>query len=257
MLTNTNIVKQLELGIVKPHIIRMKKRTDNQSNNIQVRRDAIAIGTRHAASMISSSNYFVKYGDDNPAYIKADGYNLKQDFAPTWGRRQSHGEMYGQTYISNYKRDLTDMFQVGENNSSLKMNEGKMRDNLMLRYPNKFSIPGETDIKTFINGQFQKSKNKSSNKNSNPNERRGRKTNDSGAKPQWEVMIEMIANDNETMKPERIWQHVIEKVGVDATKWPTGLPLDTENKPNKIKIKDKINAFRTKMRKEKKYIVIT
>jgi len=39
------------------------------------------------------------------------------------------------------------------------------------------------------------------NTNTNPNERRGRKTNDSGAKLQWEVMIEMIAKDNETMKP--------------------------------------------------------
>ena len=39
------------------------------------------------------------------------------------------------------------MFELGEANSSNKMNASKMREQLMLKYPNKFLLPGEIEIK--------------------------------------------------------------------------------------------------------------
>ena len=39
------------------------------------------------------------------------------------------------------------MFELGEAKSSNKMNASKMREQLMLKYPNKFLLPGEIEIK--------------------------------------------------------------------------------------------------------------
>ena len=47
ILTNTNIVKQLEIGNIKAHVMRKKKKTEHKSDNVEVRRDSIEIGTRH------------------------------------------------------------------------------------------------------------------------------------------------------------------------------------------------------------------
>ena len=84
----------------------------------------------------------------------------KEFFKPGWARRPQHGTLYDESYIKHYVEDLTDMFKVGEEESARKIGEEKMREVLVTKYPNNFSIPSETDIKKFTNAMFQKSKKK-------------------------------------------------------------------------------------------------
>ena len=50
------------------------------------------------------------------------------------------------------------MFKEGKENSSNKMNPSKMREKLVQKYRDRFSIPGETEIRKHITALFQKQK---------------------------------------------------------------------------------------------------
>ena len=66
--------------------------------------------------------------------------------------------MYGETYMSEYKEHLLNMFNEGCSNSTNKMNPGKMRETLKNMFPHKFSILSELEIKKFITLESQKHK---------------------------------------------------------------------------------------------------
>ena len=55
------------------------------------------------------------------------------------------GGIYGRTNIEDYKDDIEEYFT--RENSSEKMNSAQMREALVSRYPNRLSIPSETEIK--------------------------------------------------------------------------------------------------------------
>ena len=70
-----------------------------------------------------------------------------------------------------------EIFHQGSETSGQKKNPGKMRENLTNKYPYRFSIPSEIEIKKFISSQAQQTKNIS--KSNNPSEKRGRKQKES------------------------------------------------------------------------------
>ena len=80
----------------------------------------------------------------------------KEIFPPSWVHRQRYGKLYGETYIEKYLDDIKQMFQYGEVSSSNKMNASKMCEQLMLKYLNMFSLPGEIEIKKSIGAFAQK-----------------------------------------------------------------------------------------------------
>ena len=82
-------------------------------------------------------------------YELTKNYKVLDDkiFASLWARYQGHGKLYGQTYVGMYKDDIKAMFEHREAISSNKMNAPKMREQLMLKYPDRFSLPGEIEIK--------------------------------------------------------------------------------------------------------------
>ena len=80
---------------------------------------------------------------------RASNFRMKP-FENGWAKRQGYGNTYGISYLHLYEDDLKTMFQVGVINNSNKFSAGKMRENLLDFYPDRFSIPGETEIKQFI-----------------------------------------------------------------------------------------------------------
>ena len=99
--------------------------------------------------------------DDSVAYAIDD--NIVSSFENGWGRRinrigTSTSSIYGDTYIEPYKEKLKQLFEIGAQNSSKKMNAVMMRTELRKLYPDVFSIPGETEIKKYISQLFVKSK---------------------------------------------------------------------------------------------------
>ena len=68
-------------------------------------------------------------------------------FNSEWARRKARGNIYGDLYISLYENKLIEMFQMSVQYSYNKISAGEMRENLIATYPDRFSIPGETQIK--------------------------------------------------------------------------------------------------------------
>ena len=87
--------------------------------------------------------------------------NFRMDpFENGWAKRRGHCNTYGISYLHLYEDDLKTMFQAGVINNSNKMSAGKMRENLLDIYPDRFSIPGEIEIKPFTGKLSQQYKNK-------------------------------------------------------------------------------------------------
>jgi len=138
--------------------------------NVQEKiRDAIATSVRIASEVVGSSTSYLQHNDKDPNYELARNYIPIEDkwFKSGWGRRKQHGKLYGNSYISDYEGELKSMFEVGVQESSRKMGPAKMRELLVKKYPNKFSIPSETDIKKITDAMFQKSKKYNDNEDGN------------------------------------------------------------------------------------------
>jgi hypothetical protein len=75
-----------------------------------------------------------------------------------WARRPGWGRQYGATYIKKYKGEIEQLFNAGAANSSVKMNPTMMLDNLRQKYPGRFSLPGENEIRTPIGTLFSRGK---------------------------------------------------------------------------------------------------
>ena len=82
-----------------------------------------------------------------------------QPFENGWAKRKIRDHTYGHSYLHLYENKLIQMYQEGVRNNSAKMSAGKRREKLLSMYPNRFSIPGETEIKQFIGKLTQTNKN--------------------------------------------------------------------------------------------------
>ena len=168
-------------------------------------------------------------------------------FPPSWARRQGHGKLYGKTYIEKYLDDIKQMFQYGEVNSSNKMNASKMREQLILKYPNRFSLPGEIEIKKNIGAFAQKQQ--SAPKRTVTTRRRD-------LKPEWEKNLEEMVRQRWKEAPKVLYKDFVTLIGSDQDSWPNDLPtITTENNETSLdmkKIKAIISSVKQKVRKEGK-----
>ncbi len=126
-------------------------------------------------------------------------------------------ESYMIKHIEKYLDDIKQMFQYGEVSSSNKMNASKMHEQLMLKYPNRFSLPGEIEIKKTIGAFAQKQQGTS---------------------------------------PKVLYQEFVTLIGNDQALWPSDLPtITTEDKETSLdmrKIKAIISSVKQKVRKDGK-----
>ena len=132
MITKVKVVKLQEFGKIFAFKKRQKK--DQSSINIgrliPVRKDSYAKAVRYAKRIVSTSDYFHDPNEKtNPLYNLSSDYTPDSNFAihPSWARRKGYGQLYGETYMDNYKDELIKMFNDGLSKSANKMNPGKMR----------------------------------------------------------------------------------------------------------------------------------
>ena len=181
-------------------------------------------------------------------YDLALNYIPENNFANdlSWARRKGYGQLYGETYMDEFKDELLRMFREGTINDGNKMNPGKMRETLMNMFPHKFSIPSELEIKKFITSEAQKHKKKGK-RNENPAERRGRKS--GGTTGIWTTLLNPLIEENANAKPEEIYELFIKQISVDDQSRPPDLPMNEIGDIDKKKIKSKINQERAKIKK--------
>ena len=175
----------------------------------------------------------------------------EQIFKPGWARRPAHGESYGDSYIKHYKDDLYKYYAAGELDSNNKMSAGKMREMLMRDYPSRFSIPGETEIKSWIGAQQTK---KRYNRKRTGSSGRGRPSSDH-SKGDWETVVETVVEFDPSGKPEDLFKTFM-AIHKDESMLPADVPRDDSNNIDKKKIKQKINQYKTKFKKNAKMAIL-
>ena len=260
--TSLKIVKQLLIGTPKPHL---SLSDDNNSKVIKkksrrliprgkvIRNDAIAKAIRYASTVISTSNYFKDHKAEDQLYLETKSFSPSPDqiFKPGWARRPAHGESYGDSYIKHYKDDLNKYYAAGELDSNKKMSAGKMREMLMRDYPSRFSIPGETEIKSWIGAQQTKKKYK---KKGTGGCGRGRPSSEY-SKSEWEKVVETVVEVEPSAKPEDLYKSFL-AMHNDESLFPTDVPRDDSNNIDKKKIKQKINQYKSKLKKNAKMAIL-
>ena len=130
------------------------------------------------------------------------------------------------------------MFQMGVEYSYNKMSAGKMREHLQARHPDAFSIPGEIDIKQFINKMSEKQK-RSQSVESGKKSTRGRKP--GNIKVTWHANLKQILQKNLKEKPRIIYDEFIQSYN---GKFPSDLPMKSDGNPHDTKIKQAIQRFK-------------
>ncbi len=121
------------------------------------RKDAVAEGVRIVKERLENDN-FVRPGKmEMPEYVEAATTPVPP-LNGGWARRPGWGKQYGATYIKQYKGEIEKLFNQGAANSSVKMNPTMMLDVLRRKYPGRFSLPGENEIRTLIGTLFSRGK---------------------------------------------------------------------------------------------------
>ena len=254
MITGVKILKMQEFGTIsafKKHVKKKELATDIEKI-ICVRKDSYAKAVRYAKQIVSSSDYFHDANEENnPLFDLASEYTPESSFAKdsSWARRKGYGQLYGETYMNEYKEHLLNMFNDGCSKSANKMNPGKMREVLTNMFPHKFSIPSELEIKKFISSESQKKKitSKTTKKTS---ETRGRKP--KGTALVWTTLLQPFIERNVDSKPEDIYKLFLEEISINNQSLPPDLPMDEIGEMDKKRIKSRINQERAKIRNRTK-----
>ena len=254
LLTNTMIIKHSTLGALKKKKSKKKKEMKEIINKDEPF-DSIGVAVLHTKETVSTSDYFFETDMTDPLYELATNHPIDDIdlFQPGWAQRKGNSELYGATYINEFKDELLEMFEKGQNNSGQKMNPGKMREQLLQKYPFKFAIPGETEIKKFIGAQIQKGKYKRKTTTTSTVASR-RNTN----KDAWVVLLENIVKADPARQPRHILDLYLGMIGEDKNNWPEHIPMtgDENNMIDKAKIKAKISQIKTKLQKINKRSIL-
>ena len=68
-------------------------------------------------------------------------------FKGGWACCKKCGAKYGRKCVGPFKKDIEDMFLLGQNDISKRLGPGRMLDRLKKKYPDKFDLPSETEIR--------------------------------------------------------------------------------------------------------------
>ena len=245
-LTGTTVLKFQPLGVIRKQNSKSQKQSNIAKKHMLkgVVEQAVVL----AKDFILTSDQFRNRHDLDPIVNDAKDFKMSP-FESGWARRKARGNIYGDSYISLYESELTEMFQMGVQYSYNKMSAGRMRENLRSTYLDRFSIPGETQIKQFINKMSESQKRSAANPGK-PKSNRGRKP--GNVKTTWHVRLRDILERNLKEKPRNIYEEFITSYG---GRYPKDLPMkDKTNEPDDTKIKQALQRFKrnieSKVRKE-------
>ena len=68
-------------------------------------------------------------------------------FKGGWACCKKHGAKCGRKRVGPFKKDIEDIFLLGQNDVSKRLGPGRMLDHLKKKYTDKFDLPNETEIR--------------------------------------------------------------------------------------------------------------
>ncbi len=191
-----------------------------------------------ANQSILISDHFKNRNELDPIVDMATNYQM-ESFPSGWARCQQRGTVFGESYISLYEKELTEMFQIGVEYSYTKMSAGKMREHLQATHPECFSVPGETEIKEFINKMSETLKRTQSAEQGKLKSTRGRKP--GNTKVTWHTKLKQILERKIKENPRNIYDELIQSYD---GKFPSDLPMKKNGDPHDTKIKQALQRFK-------------
>lgn len=135
----------------RTHVASCKR--DNISNGLKIRAALIA---KASLSKASSRKRVSSRALEGLSLL--DASFQRPDVKRGWGLRPKRGHRYGKSYVELYKVELQEMFDNGRKNKGLKINAAMMLARLKENCPNRFAIPSEETIKSFISAAFARQK---------------------------------------------------------------------------------------------------
>ena len=132
-----------------------------------------------------------------------------------------------------------------------KMNAGKMRENLQQLHPDYFSIPGETEIKQFINKMLEAQKRIQSVDPTRQKSTRGRKP--GNTKFTWHQNLQDVLKQDFKEKSRHIYDKFISSYNGN---YATDFPLNKNGDPDETKIKQAIQKFKKSIEVRVQKVVI-
>ena len=114
----------------------------------------------------------------------------------------------------------------------------RMREHLQVTHPESFSIPGETEIKQFINKMSEKLKRTQSALLGNKSTR-GRKL--GNTKVTWHTKLKQKLEQNSKEKPRIIYDEFIQNYN---GKFPSDLPMKSDGNPHDTQIKQALQRIK-------------
>lgn len=79
-----------------------------------------------------------------------DTFNISHEFPAGWAVRPQKGSMYGAKYIGPFRAEIQELFCRGKVSSAERKGPGGMLEVLRLRYPDRFDLPSENEIRQEI-----------------------------------------------------------------------------------------------------------
>ena len=159
----------------------------------------------------------------------APNFVMPELFKSGWARRPKNGHMYGAKHISRYRSEIADMFERGLTNSSEKCSAAVMWEELLTKYPGRYDLPSEQEIRQEI-GRLYGLQKKGRDIRSTTSGRRGRK----GMDAIYERALIEIVGRNPTVKPKE--GHMIFLQRFENH--------EAENFPSESQIKSKISSLK-------------
>ena len=106
--------------------------------------------------------------------------------------------MYGKKYIDRYRAEITDMFEKGVLNSSGKNSAPTIWEQLIMKYPDRYDIPSEQEIRQEIGRLLSLQEKGGDFRNAKPG-RRGRK----GMDERYATILKEIVTKDPEVKPKK------------------------------------------------------
>eukprot|EP00978_Attheya_sp_CCMP212_P045520 scaffold349772_cov35-Attheya_sp.AAC.1 len=150
------------------NIVRRQRQNKKQQKSVSPLADQrviqvglVATATRLASTFISMGVVDIRDGStESPLYASASLFPLKQEYSPSKGfaRRDYNEDIYGNQYLEEFKPLIKELYEVGENESSNKMQPDQMREHIVQLHPHRFSIPSSTTIQQYSSSLAQAKK---------------------------------------------------------------------------------------------------
>ena len=202
------------------------------------RKDMISYAKRYVLRCLGEGSVDIRDArrDSAKDYKQCDGYELLSTvlWKVGWAKRPQSGDLYGKKFIGRFRDEIRAMFEEGAQKSVDKQSAATMYERLLQKYPKRFDLPKEGEVRTEIQRLLRLQK-----MGRDLYEPRAHKRGRKGMKSVYSSFLSEIMRENPRLKPreglamfhERFHEH-----------------RDAEDFPTEKQVKAKISSIKQQLK---------